>query len=137
MALADRMATPLWRLMRIVRYERETVSCSLAKVRRDMYQPAAIYGDPLPETVTPELKKRMDGMAMHRLLPDEATLNKVMQYETRLHRHVLQTLHQLKLLQGDRKRAEGRFHGVADLDATGIPGGSTRLPQYLLERGEE
>jgi len=57
-------------------------------------------------------------MAMLRLLPDEETLNKIMRYETCLHRHLLQTLHQMALLKGFRKTLpHNSKHGVASLDA--------------------
>ncbi len=93
-ALADRSAAILWRIMRILRYEREVITASLVDLRKDM-EVAASGAEPL----TPDLKDMMDRRAMYRLLPGEDHLNKIMRYETRLHRHLLQTLHQIQSLR--------------------------------------
>jgi hypothetical protein len=73
--------------------------------------------------------EKMDEMLMARLLPGEETLEKVMRYETRLHRFLLQSMHQLVLLKGMGRRGAGRYWGLADLNPPGLPGrANARLP---------
>ena len=98
-ALTDRLATLLWRLMRVVRYEREAVSSNMREVGRDLHLADGYLGK--PETgFTLRKKERMDRMAMARLLPNEEELQKILRYEGRLHRYVLQIIRQLRQLQG-------------------------------------
>ena len=124
-ALAERVAVLLWRLMRIVRYERESVANAQARVGKDLALAAAYSREKLPSEPTPEIVQRIDRMLMDRLLPDDATLNKIMRYETRLHRHLLQTLHQLALIKGFRQSLpHNSKHGMANLD----PPPLTRVP---------
>jgi hypothetical protein len=68
----------------------------------------------------------MDRMLMARLLPGEETAEKIMRYETRLHRFLLQMVHQLLLLKGVRKAGPGRHTGLPDIDPPGMPGGRRR-----------
>jgi len=98
-ALVDRIAALLWRIMRVLRYERDVITGSLLDLRRDMdtSHPMAAAED--AEGLTPERREEMHRWAMYRLLPGEDYLNKIMRYETRLHRHLLQTLHQLQSLR--------------------------------------
>jgi hypothetical protein len=73
--------------------------------------------------------EKMDAMLMARLLPGEETLEKVMRYETRLHRFLLQSVHQLVLLKGMGRRGAGRYWGLSDLNPPGLPGRTKpRLP---------
>ena len=102
-ALAERVAGLLWRLKRIVRYERESIANAQARVGQDLAVAAAYSKEKLPSAPTPEIIDRIDRMLMDRLLPDDQTLNKIMRYETRLHRHLLQTLHQLDVLRAHRE----------------------------------
>ncbi len=92
-ALVDRIAALHWRIMRVLRYEREVITAGLLDVRKDLQ--AHSDGRPL----TPELIAKMERRAMYRLLPGEDHLNKIMRYETRLHRHLLQTLNQFYALR--------------------------------------
>lgn len=116
-ALADRVACLLWRLMRTVRYERESIASGLYNVRGDFEAQAAMAGKPVPASLDPDLKRILDMMGMLRLLPDEDVINKVMRYETRLHRHLLQTLHQMALIKGFRTSLpHNSKRGVANLD---------------------
>lgn len=115
-ALADRVSTLLWRLMRIVRYERETVSTSLDNVGRDM-ELADSYLGTSERNMTVRKKERIDKMGMSRLLPDEPTTSKILRYEGRLHRHLLQTIHQIKLLKGAASMPTGSSLGQPNVDA--------------------
>jgi hypothetical protein len=128
-ALADRAATLMWRLMRIVRYERESVAASLSDVGRDLRLARAYGHEEMPKKMTAKLKGEMDRMAMRRLLPDELTVNKIMRYEARLHRFLLQTLNHLSLLKGAGGGARRPSLGVPEL---GRP--ADRQPQMDTDR---
>lgn len=135
-ALADRIAGIIWRLYRVVRFESESINRYLHDVPGDWWASRAAAGMPVPAKVTREVVEEMDRMLMARLLPGEETLEKVMRYETRLHRFLLQTLHQLMVVKGLRKPG-GRYYGVADLDPPGLsqprgPSAPSRIPKYLL-----
>jgi hypothetical protein len=119
-ALADRVATLLWRLMRVVRYEREVVSESMIMIGPDIKIADSYLGEPKME-LTPELKARMDRMAMRRLVPDEQSLSKILRYEGRLHRYLLQTIHQLKLLKGISAPAQQSRRGVPNISPRWSP----------------
>jgi len=116
MALADRIATILWRLMRVVRFERESIFADIMNVGRDI-RLADSYAGEEHAVMTPELKDRMDKMAMRRLLPSDQDLNKIVRYEGRLHRHLLQTIHQIKLLKGLGSLPSGSSLGQPNVDA--------------------
>lgn len=96
-ALVDRVAALQWRIMRVLRYEREVITAGLLDLHRDFAADNRESGETTPPT--PELKEEMHQAAMYRLLPGDDYLNKIMRYETRLHRHLLQTLHQLDALR--------------------------------------
>ncbi len=81
-----------------------------------------------PTEVTEEAVREMDRMLMARLLPGDETLEKVMRYETKLHRFLLQSVHQLLLLKGMRKQGPGQQWGTPDMDPPGLPGGGHRHP---------
>lgn len=59
-----------------------------------------------------------DRMRRERLLPDAATLDKVMRYEAHLNRQLNQTLHELEALQA---RRQGGVAPLARLDVQGLP----------------
>ena len=99
-ALADRLAGLYWRCLRVQRYETEAISSYLYEVPRDWRELRAAVGLPAPEDVTPEAVMEMDAMLMARLLPSDEILDKVLRYETKLHRFLLQTEHQLLVLMG-------------------------------------
>ena len=97
--LTDRVADIAWRILRLRRYERESITDSLRQVARDMVLGARLARGEVPAANTPERKEEMDSMAMHRLIPGEHTLDKINRYETRLHWHLLQTLRQIASLK--------------------------------------
>lgn len=59
----------------------------------------------------------MDRLAMRRLVPDDQTVNKILRYEGRLHRHLLQTIHQIELLKGERSLPAGSSLGQPNVGA--------------------
>ncbi len=121
-ALADRIAGIIWRLYRVVRFESESISRYLHEVPKDWRVSEHLSGRERPRELTEEMVEKMDAMLMARLLPGEETLEKVMRYETRLHRFLLQSVHQLVLLKGMRRRGAGRYWGLADLNPPGQRG---------------
>lgn len=103
-ALADQIAFLIWRRYRVVRFETESIARYLEEVPRD-YGRRRVAAGMAGEEVTPEAVEEMDAMLSARLLPGSETAEKVMRYETRIHRFLLQTIHQLLVLQGLRKQS--------------------------------
>ena len=140
-SLVDRIAYIVWRMLRNVRFETEAIKRSVEDVPRDWRAGRLAAGLPAPEEVTPEAVAEMDRMLMARLLPGEETLELVRRYEGTLHRHLLQTLHQLMVIKGLRKPG-GRYYGVPELNPPGFtqprgPSSPSRIPKYLTEREQE
>lgn len=133
-ALADRIAGILWRLYRVVRFESESVSGYLHDVPKDWRVNQLLLRRKVPDEVSQEMVEEMDRMLMARLLPSEGTLEKVMRYESRLHRYLLQTLHQVLLLKGLKSYGSGRNYGMSDMEPPGLAGRAGRQP--LPERGK-
>lgn len=103
-ALADQIAMLVWRRHRLVRFETESIVRYLEEVPGDYRRMVQGAGEgPRAEDV-----ERMDAMLSARLMPGTETAEKIMRYETRLHRFLLQTIHQLLVLQGMRKAGGGR-----------------------------
>lgn len=127
-ALADRIAGIIWRLYRVVRFESESINRYLHDVPKDWALSQQMWRRESPTEVTEEAVAEMDAMLMARLLPGEETLEKVMRYETRLHRFLLQSVHQLLLLKGMRKQRPGQQWGTPDMDPPGLPAGGRRHP---------
>ncbi len=69
-------------------------------------------------TVRERLMQRMDRLRTQRILPDNATLEKITRYESHLHRQLLNTLHELEALQA---RRQGAISPLARIDVAGIP----------------
>jgi hypothetical protein len=121
-ALADRIAGIIWRLYRVVRFESEAINQYLRDVPRDWRSSQPLRGRKAPAEPSPEQLDEMSQMMMSRLLPGDETMNKVMRYETKFHRYLLQTLHQLMVLKGLKWGGTGRYYGIPDLDDPGLPG---------------
>lgn len=128
-ALADRIAGIIWRLYRVVRFESESINRYLHDVPKDWRLSERLSGRKTRREPTQEMVEKMDAMLMARLLPGEETLEKVMRYETRLHRFLLQSVHQLVLLKGMRKGGAGRYYGLSDMDPPGLPGRTKARPR--------
>src|SRR4030043_886656 len=120
--LGDLIAGIIWRLYRVVRFESESINRYLHDVPGDWTLSERRSGRESPTEVTKEAVAEMDAMLMARLLPGEETLEKVMRYETRLHRFLLQSVHQLLLMKGLRRGGAGRYWGLTDMDPPGLPG---------------
>src|SRR3972149_10945633 len=121
-ALADRRAGIIGRLYRVVRFESESINRYLHDVPKDWRLSERLSRRETQTEVTEEAVAEMDAMLMARLLPGEETLEKVMRYETRLHRFLLQSVHQLVLLKGMRGGGAGGYFGLSDMNPPGPPG---------------
>jgi hypothetical protein len=130
MALTERCAVLLWRLNRVIRYERESIarSQSSKSVGRELEISAALAGQPLSETPEEELIQQMDDILLANLVPGAQTIEKIMRYETRLHRHLLQTLHQIHALRSGSVTPRPR----TDIEQTDITRIGVHSPQVRL-----
>ena len=118
-ALAARVASLLWRIRRVTRYE---VAVTLRQVEgaesnlalADAYGSGTISKGVLP-AVEPE---RVARARETRMLPDPGELDKIMRYEAHLHRQCLQALHEIEALQARRR---GEQTHLARLDISSPP----------------
>ncbi|MGB2693842.1 MAG: hypothetical protein WBD55_01495 [Dehalococcoidia bacterium] len=116
--LAERIALLLWRLRRATRYETAVINHQVQGTSDDLliadsYMAGATdLPDPDPRRVAAHQQKRV--------IPYGTHLDKIMRYETTVHRLFLQTLHELEALQS-RRRGE-RPH-LARLDISSPPSG--------------
>jgi hypothetical protein len=113
-SLADTIAMTTWRRYRVVRMETEAIRAYLEEVPEDYRRMKAteesqgwgpspqIEVEP-PEADAERAMAEMDRMLSARLLPGAETAEKVMRYETKFHRYLLQTIHQLLVLQSLRR----------------------------------
>ena len=98
--LADQIAMVMWRRFRLVRFETESISRYLEEVPEDYERMRAAAK--LPREGQAKAIEEMDRMLSARLLPGSETVEKIMRYETRLHRFLLQSINQLLVLQALR-----------------------------------
>ena len=117
-ALAERVAVILWRFKRLVRYEREQVRNRQSRITSDLALVAGLEHRELTPDPDPNDLERIGHWLMDRLIPGEKELNLLMRYEGRLHRHLLQLLHELEAMKARRR---GESAPLARLDIQGIP----------------
>ncbi len=110
--LTDRAAVLSWRLMRGVRFEREVIIQAILQANRD-----AATSDEGASDNDSTFKERIDKIALTRLLPNDQDMAKILRYESRWHRQLLQTIHQIKLLKGERSLPTGSTLGFPNVDA--------------------
>lgn len=133
-AMVERIAGIVWRMRRNMRFECASIEGYMRDVPRDWREARQDMGLPVPRTLTAEAVAEMDRMLMARLLPGDEALDKVMRYETKLHRFLLQTTHQLLVLKGLMPNRVKFPTGIADLNAPGMPG--TRKQPLLMARND-
>ena len=111
LALADLVAGDLWRMMRITRFERESITTSLQRIRDDLARERRAAGG---DELTLGLVERIEELAMARLLPRERDLEKVMRYRAMLQRHVRDNVEMIRVLQGKAgvRRRRRRVRGL-------------------------
>ena len=105
MALADEVASVLWRRMRVRRYERETTAASMREAGTDLALDSLLRRREMPHELTPEVKAQLDRQAMRRLLPSGSTLDNIIRYQGMLRRELAQALRHLESLQRERKKS--------------------------------
>jgi hypothetical protein len=114
--LADQIAMLMWRRYRLVRFETESIAAYLDEVPEDYERMRALRDGAAasPPSAAGKQDERnaseeeravaeMDRMLSARLLPGSEVMEKVMRYETRIHRFLLQCIHQLLVLQALRR----------------------------------
>jgi len=105
MALAEEVASILWRRMRVRRYERECTAASQLEAGTDLVVESLMRRREMPRELTPEVKAQLDRQAMRRLLPTGSTLDNVIRYQGMLRRELAQALRHLESLQRERKKS--------------------------------
>jgi len=119
-SLGDRAAMIIWRLYRAARFETESIQQYLEDVPGDWYSSMKLAGKRAPRPPAKADVEEMNRMLMARLLPGDEIMAKVMRYETKLHRYLLQTLYMIMVLKGLKRSPTSRFFGVAELNPPGV-----------------
>ena len=114
-SLGERAAWLTWRLKRVARMEIEDVRHYQADVPEDWVSSMRMAGLPIPDRKTKQQVEEMRRMLMARLLPGEEIMEKILLYESRLNRYMLQTLYMIMVLKGFIKPKRGKLYGVAEL----------------------
>lgn len=110
-ALANRIASLLWRLERVIQYEIAMVNDRRESIPDDVVSWAQIeYISTKRRPEKQEIRDRAIKMAAIRILPDSNELMKIRRYESHLHRMLLQTMRQLDMIQA-RRRVRERSSG--------------------------
>jgi hypothetical protein len=154
-SLGTRAAGLIWRLDRASRFETEATAQYIEEVPEDWYRSmklegrrvsvlrdgpagppfAAAQDRPQDERdITKADVEEMYRMMMARLLPGDEVMGKVMRYETKVHRFLMQTLYQIMILKGLKRQMTSRFFGVAELNPPGISKNSP--PGFQGDGGE-
>ena len=115
--LAERLASLFWRLDRVLRYEVAVTVKGLFTAARDLAL-ADAYGAPAGDPPREIDRDKLARLRETRVIPAPADLDKVMRYESHLHRQCLQTLHEIEALQ--TRRTGGKVH-LARLDISSPP----------------
>jgi hypothetical protein len=119
-SLGDRVAMLVWRLYRVARFETEAIRQYLDDVPGDWYASLRLEGRVAPDAPSMADVEEMNRMLLSRLLPGDETMDKVMRYETRLHRFLLQTVYLIMVMKGLKKTRVSRFWGLPDLNSPEI-----------------
>jgi hypothetical protein len=115
-SLGERVATLIWRLKRAARAETEATRHYQDDVPEDWKTSMRMEGLPIPDRKTRDRVKEEFRMLMARLLPGDETMDKILRYESKLHRYLLQTLYMILVVKGVKQARSGRFYGVAELN---------------------
>jgi hypothetical protein len=103
--LVERIALLLWRTRRVAWFERSALELSQHGVSID-------HGSTLLDDMLISDRRAIDAK---RLFPEPGVLERVIRYETHLHRQLVQTMHELEALQARRR---GEVTQLARLDVT-------------------
>jgi len=115
-SLGERVATLIWRLKRAARAETEATRHYQDDVPEDWKSSMRMEGLPIADRKTRDRVKEEVRMLMARLLPGDETMDKILRYESKLHRYLLQTIYMILVVKGAKQVRSGRFYGVAELD---------------------
>jgi hypothetical protein len=117
--MANRLAGLLWRLRRVGAYEAEQITLDINDIPENILSSAryieAVSGKTIEDRYTVE---KMDTLIGARQFPRADIIERIMKYESHLHRQYIQTLHELEALQARRR---GERTPLARLDITGSP----------------
>ena len=117
--LAENIALLRWRLKRVTHYETAILNHQVIGTESDLAISEAYRAGTLSTGQLPEIDPRF--VAAHqqtRVIPERTSLDKIMRYETHLHRLWLQTLHELEAIQ---VRRQGGHAPLARLDISAPP----------------
>ena len=117
--LAERCASLLWRVRRVQNYETGMTAHALDKIPDDLGDIArygALIGKPINED---NLMDKIEEQISRRTLATREHMERVIRYESHLHRLWVQLHHELEALQSRRKG--GRQSPLARLDVAGSP----------------
>lgn len=112
-SMGERVAMHIWRLKRASRMETEAVRHYLEDVPEDWRASMQMAGIPIPDRKTRARVEEEYRMMMARLLPGEEIMDKVLRYESRLHRHLLQTIYTIMVMKGLLPMGTARFYAGA------------------------
>jgi hypothetical protein len=115
-SLGTRAALLMWRLERAARAESEATRHYQQDVPEDWKSSMRMEGLPIPDRKTKERVEEEYRMLMARLLPGDEMMDKVLRYESKLHRYLLQTIYMILVVKGLKQARSGRFYGVAELN---------------------
>ena len=117
--LAENIALLRWRLKRVTHYETAILNHQVIGTESDLLTAEAYRTGTLSTGQLPEIDPLF--VAAHqqtRVIPQGTSLDKIMRYETHLHRIWLQTLHELEAIQ---VRRQGGHAPLARLDISAPP----------------
>ena len=120
-SLGERVAMLIWRLKRAARMETEAVRHYQQDVPEDWRASMRMAGLPIPDRETRERVEEEYRMLMARLLPGDDMMDKVLRYESKLHRYLLQMLYMIMVLKGLIPAGTARFYSAAALDPPEAP----------------
>ena len=115
-SLGERVAMLIWRLKRAARMETEAVRHYQDDVPEDWRASMQMAGMTIPDRKTKERVEEEYRMLMARLLPGDDMMDKVLRYESKLHRYLLQMLYMIMVLKGLVPAGTSRFYSAAALN---------------------
>lgn len=119
--LAERVAIALWKMRRVDFFQAVATDRYMKQARADLQIAKAFSQGTIASGVFPDISDNEIGRGKAaRILPPQDDLDKIMRYESHLHRQYIQTLHELEAMQARRR---GESTPLARLDITGAPGG--------------
>lgn len=117
--LAERVALLLWRLRRVERHEVAVITHQVERTATDIATADAYIQGTLAKGEFPEVDPEEVARAQPtRLMPTGDAFERILRYETHLHRQCLQTLHEIEALQARRR---GERSPLARLDISAPP----------------